>query len=93
MGAGVFRKINASRASGARTLLRGMKMKDPMSFAGYRTPASILEDPTLSRADKDMALRNWRGAVERVRQVHADEVLRHNSFMEEIDAVLARLAR
>ena len=76
-----------------KPLLRGMKMKDPMSFAGYRSPASILEDPALSREDKDMALRNWRGAVERVRQVHAEEILRHDSFMEEIDAVLARLAR
>lgn len=68
-------------------------MKDPTSFAGYRTPAAILEDAALSPEDKDMALRTWRGAVERVRQVHAEEILRHDSFMQEIDAVLARLAR
>lgn len=67
-------------------------MKDPASFAGYRTPAAILDDVSLSLEDKDMALRNWRGAVERVRQVHMEEILRHDSFLHEIDTALEGLA-
>ena len=65
-------------------------MPDVTRFAGYRSPKTLLADPSLSRDDKISGLRTWRGAILRLGATADDNEL--GRLVDEIDRALALLA-
>ena len=65
-------------------------MPDVTRFAGYRSPRTLLDDPSISRDDKISGLRTWRGLI--LRLGSAVDGDRRARLVEEIDRALAQLA-
>jgi hypothetical protein len=64
---------------------------DVTKFAGFRSPWSLVTDPSLSREDKLGGLRTWHALLAAWQQGEGDAAAR-GRLLTEIERALARLA-
>ena len=64
-------------------------MPDPTRFAGFHSPATLLRDATLTRAQKVDALHAWRAKVEHAAGVGIAGAPRADGLIAEIEQALA----
>ncbi|QFT67515.1 hypothetical protein FIU93_12080 [Labrenzia sp. THAF35] len=62
-------------------------------FAGFRTPASVLEDRHLSKEQKRTALLAWRASLRKAPQAVSRDGRSPAELIEEIDEALKALRR
>lgn len=63
----------------------------PRKYAGFGSALSVLEDQSLTGAQKRTALLSWRSVMERAIVSTADGRKRRDTLLNEIDAALAIL--
>jgi hypothetical protein len=63
----------------------------PRKYAGFGSAYSVLEDQSLTDAQKRTALLSWRSAMERAIVSSADGRKRRDTVLTDIDAALAIL--
>lgn len=63
----------------------------PKRFAGFRTAASVLEDPSLSDKQKRTALLSWRASLRKAPQASSEKGRTPQELISEIDDALKTL--
>jgi hypothetical protein len=68
-----------------------MLVPDVTKFAGFRSPWSLVTDPSLSREDKVGGLKTWRALLAGWAQGEGDDVAR-GRLLTEVERALTRLS-
>jgi hypothetical protein len=71
--------------------LKGTVVPDVTKFAGFRSPWSLVTDPSLGREDKIGGLRTWHALLSSLPDGEGDPAARAR-LLKEVERALGRLA-